>query len=109
MSSDPSEAKKVYPSLAVPRGSVDFFEDGGGQEMLSLFLTSLDFKLIVRFILLRLTVFSFFGFVFLFFVANGRLIACGIITRSWLSVAPILALSGLLWLVDPRLFRAFIP
>ena len=67
VSDSPGRTGGICPSLTMPEKSTSFFRSDKKLRVLSSFLASLSFWLVMHFVLHHLAIFDFFNFIFLFF------------------------------------------
>lgn len=71
VSDSPGRTGGICPSLTMPEKLTSFFRSDKKRRVLSSFLASLSFGLVMHFVLLHLAIFDFFNFIFLFFIAGN--------------------------------------
>ena len=81
-SDSPGRTGGICPSLTMPEKSTSFFRSDKKRRVLSSFLASLSFWLVMHFVLLHLAIFDFFNFIFLFFIAGNQLVMRKVVTES---------------------------
>ena len=72
VSDSPGRTGGICPSLTMPEKLTSFFRSDKKQRVLSSFLASLSFWLVMHFVLHHLAIFDFFNFIFLFFIADNQ-------------------------------------
>lgn len=82
VSDSPGRTGGICPSLTMPEKSTSFFRSDKKLRVLSSFLASLSFWLVMHFVLLHLAIFDFFNFIFLFFIAGNQLVTRKVVTES---------------------------
>ena len=82
VSDSPGRTGGICPSLTMPEKLTSFFRSDKKRRVLSSFLASLSFWLVMHFVLLHLAIFDFFNFIFLFFIAGNQLITHKVVTES---------------------------
>lgn len=79
------QSRQNRRDMPVPNnaGEIDkFFRSDKKRRVLSSFLASLSFWLVMHFVLLHLAIFDFFNFIFLFFITGNQLVTCKVVTES---------------------------
>lgn len=79
------QSRQNRRDMPVPNnaGEIDkFFRSDKKRRVLSSFLASLSFWLVMHFVLLHLAIFDFFNFIFLFFVTGNQLVTYKVVTES---------------------------
>lgn len=82
VSDSPGRTGGICPSLTMPEKSTSFFRSDKKLRVLSSFLASLSFWLVMHFVLLHLAIFDFFNFIFLFFIAGNQSATHKVVTES---------------------------
>ena len=82
VSDSPGRTGGICPSLTMPEKSISFFRSNKKRRVLSSFLASLSFWLVMHFVLLHLAIFDFFNFIFLFFIAGNQLVTYKVVAES---------------------------
>ena len=72
VSDSPGRTGGICPSLTMPEKSTSFFRSDKKLRVLSSFLASLSFWLVMHFVLHHLAIFDYFNFIFLFFIADNQ-------------------------------------
>lgn len=82
VSDSPGRTGGICPSLTMPEKSTSFFISDKKLRVLSSFLASLSFWLVMHFVLHHLAIFDFFNFIFLFFIAGNQQVTCKVVAES---------------------------
>ena len=78
----PGRTGGICPSLTMPEKLTSFFRSDKKRRVLSSFLASLSFWLVMHFVSLHLAIFDFFNFIFLFFITGNQLVTYKVVTGS---------------------------